>query len=161
MSAEDVIRRQKEALAVAISELETKENHRIKRLKAIKNKTEHKQLAERFDRERNMEREKVERLMNDLHMTEQRLQDDSYAGFVEQRKTIKTQSQSFKSPFNDNQILPDRFEGLHNRDEQLFYGGMAKRFDQLDRKFERKLSSKPFDMFQEQKKVREGIILIP
>lgn len=107
-----IVGRQKEALVAAIQDLENKECRRLEKLAYAKTKSDQRSLQERFDRERKIEKEKVEALMTDYFVIEERLKKDGLRDFIEQRATLKKQQSTAKSPFGENQQLPNRFEGI-------------------------------------------------
>lgn len=99
-------------MVAAIQDLENKERRRLEKLAYAKTKSDQRSLQERFDRERKLEKEKVEALMSDYFVVEERLKKDGMRGFIEQRATLKKQQSSAISPFGENQQLPNRFEGI-------------------------------------------------
>lgn len=109
INPDDTVRRQQEALVASIKELEQRERTRLHRLSNAKTKSEHNALHERFDRERKMEKERVEQLMSDYFAVEQQLKKNDVRSFLEERQTFKQlQNQSQR----ENQNLPNRFEGI-------------------------------------------------
>jgi hypothetical protein len=103
------VQRQQQALVSTIKELEQREHKRLNRLAIAKTKAEQQALHEQFDRERQVDKERVDHLMKDYFAVEQQAKNDSMLLFFEQRQTLKkTQTNSQR----DNVHLPNRFEGI-------------------------------------------------
>jgi hypothetical protein len=114
--SEETIRRQQEALITAIKELEKREVKRLNRLATCKSRSDHQALHDRFDRERQMEKEKVEQLMSDYFVVEQQLKKSDVQSFLEERKTLKkTQLPSQR----ENIDQPNRFEGIETHTDMV------------------------------------------
>lgn len=114
--SEETIKRQQEALITAIKELEKREVKRLNRLATCKTKSDHQALHDRFDRERQMEKEKVEQLMSDYFVVEQQLKKREVQSFLEERKTFKkTQLHAQRDEID----LPNRFEGIETHTDMV------------------------------------------
>lgn len=109
-----VVNKQKEALVLAIKESERNESERLARFAIINSKVEKDKWKERFHKERQREQTKIECLMQDYRTLQQKSEQQDLSGFLEARKAAKLRQISSKSPFGENQILPNRFVGLEN-----------------------------------------------
>jgi hypothetical protein len=115
----EVVEKQREALVATIKDAESKEKQRIKRLAYVKNPNEQKALLVRFDKERNMDRQRIEQLTNDLLTLKKCSEEGQLSEFVEQRNIFKQSMRSTGQLMNDS--APNRFSGLEDYDSQVFH----------------------------------------
>eukprot|EP01033_Poteriospumella_lacustris_P002853 gene2854-2077_t len=149
--SEETIRRQQEALITAIKELEKREVKRLNRLATCKSRSDHQALHDRFDRERQMEKEKVEQLMSDYFVVEQQLKKSDVQSFLEERKTLKkTQLPSQR----ENIDQPNRFEGIETHTDMIFHSDVVRKFEKHDKRFQARLNHVPYDPVKEERKLR-------
>lgn len=171
----ETITRQQDSLVSAIKDLEKRELKRLTRLSNAKSRSEQQSLNERFERERQSERERVEYLMSDYFAVEQQLKNSEVKSFLEDRKTFKI-TQSHKR--RDDANLPNRFEGIethidmvcnvitpfqlfpfHKKSssyeffQQIFHADVVKKFDKHDKRFQARLNHVPYDPIKEERKV--------
>lgn len=109
-----VVNKQKEALVIAIKELEKNESERLAKLANITSKVDKEKWSERFHKERLREQTKIECLMQDYRSLQKQSEHQDLSVFFEARKATKLRQVSSKSPFSENQILPNRFVGLES-----------------------------------------------
>ncbi len=112
----DVIEKQRQALIVSIKEADTKEKQRIKRLSLVKDAGEQQALLARFEKERSLDKQRIEQLSNDFFTLKQCSADGQLSDFMEQRHTIK---QSMRRGESNPENFPNRFAGLADYDAQV------------------------------------------
>lgn len=145
---EDSLKRQKQFLKTAIEESSKKEKDRLKRLTIAKTKSDQEQLLQRFTLERQLDQQRIEQLTTDYLTLKGKYQ----SGELNNIEEVRLHSGRKKEVIQE--LLPNRFAGLENRNGEIFYADIVHKFDHHDQKFQMKQSRQPFDALKETKKVK-------
>ena len=116
----EVIEKQRKALAESIKEAQDREMQRIHRLATVKKKSDAEALRSRYELERRIDKEKIERLTNDFFTLKKCQEDNTFSTFVERRKEVQHNSHTSASECAP-ELLPNRFAGMEGRDAQVSY----------------------------------------
>jgi hypothetical protein len=112
----DVIEKQRLALERTIKEASAKEKSRIRKIASVKSKSDMKVLLNRFEQERQLDQERVERLTNDFFTLKKCQEDGTLAPLIERRTEFK---QAHRNEATLNEFLPNRFSGMEDHDDQV------------------------------------------
>lgn len=122
-NVEDTISRQKDALVHLIKECEKKEKDRLKRLTIAKTTKEHKQLLERFTKERKTDQERIECLSNDFRSLQQKFKNGELKELQDERSQYSGRNST--TSHNDKDLQHNRFVGLEDRDGEVSYDSLC------------------------------------
>lgn len=147
------LHKQQKALVDYIKDADKKEKQRLKRLASEKHTSIHKQLLERYDKERKQEREKIQYLTNDLFTLKQKIdQGEINDGFLSERKEFKRTAHQRGMELGTEE-RHNRFVRLETLSDQTFHTAVINKFDNYDKRFEKKQAYQPFDNIKETQKV--------
>lgn len=142
----DILAKQHKFLKEYINEAEKNEEKRIRRLQNC-SKGEKTHLLQRFETERNADKQKIEILSKDL----MQLKSVHVAGGLEEFKSQRTASRervamSGKGIESEkNASRANRFAGLETFDQKLFFKDVVNKFDRDAKNFEKTAQNLRFD----------------
>lgn len=117
---ESSLAKQREALKIVIQECSHKEKERLKRLAAVKRKSDQEQLLKRYVRERQVDQERIENLTQDYFNLQEKMKDGALNGLQEQRKNSGRRKEV------QQELLPNRFVGLEDHNGQVVLNPFSK-----------------------------------
>eukprot|EP01031_Cornospumella_fuschlensis_P034202 gene34202-41402_t len=149
--SESIIIHQKQALIDTIKEAQKKENQRLKRL-SIATKAEFRQLSDRYDRERQLEQEKIEHLRADLMTLHKKRSEGTLNISAEERR--EAQKELHRLNNSQYQTEVSRFYGMESLEDVLFHADVTKRFEKHDQRFILESSKIRYDPMEDIRKLR-------
>jgi hypothetical protein len=125
---------QKKNLVQSIKEAENSELQRMKKLAVTGLSGEKEVLLRRFEKERNNDQERIGNLTSDFFTLQDMVSKGGYRPAKENRSTAMV-SVTYSTKPNPHH---NRFVGLENRNEVIFYGDVCRKFNRHDEKFRQK-----------------------
>lgn len=145
----DLLAKQHKCLVAFISEAGQNEEVRIARLQRATKASEKKELLNRFENERNRDKQKIGILTEDLKQLAKVHKEGGLEGFKTARREFREQmSSSGKAPPSEV-AKPNRFAGLEEFDQKLFHADIINKFDRDRMNFENRAVKNLFNPRQE------------
>lgn len=148
-----VILQQKEALVASIKECQKREELRLKRIAQVAKASERQQLAERFDRERSLEKERIEHLRSDLMLLHRKQSEGQLDIPLSERRAQQVEEHRTHQGGKFDTAV-SRFYGLETMEDVQFHADIARKFEKRDAHFKAVHSRKPYDRMDDIRRLR-------
>jgi hypothetical protein len=149
---DSLVEKQRRNVIIAVKQARNLEKQRLDRLDNHKlSNVEREKLLERFNRERQLDQERISGLMEDFATLQTVKEKGILENHIEHRKQVIHQARVHHLVKNESQKL-NRFRGLETDMDKIFYADAIKKFEKHDNVFEKKMAPK-FDMYAERQRL--------